>query len=134
MIDFRKVFEAIFFLNLAIAVVNYALVFPTQWSPHYEPVLDLYNTVYSKLSYIQSLSDNVIMQFGAFVLTAIVTIVLEIPFIAMAPVFVSDTINALLADFGIPLPIGYIFLLPSYLGFVFFVLDVLRGRQINPPG
>jgi len=134
MIDFRKLFEAVFFINLAIAFVNYALAFPVQWSPHLKPILDLYNSTYNQLSYIQGLSDNMFMQFGAFVLTAVVSIVLIIPFLIMAPVFVCDFINSILADLGIPVPIGYIFLLPAYLGFVFFVFDVLRGRLVNPPG
>ena len=62
MIDFRMLFEAVFFMNSAIAFVNYALTFPVQWSPHLKPILDLYNSTYNQLSYIQGLSDNMFMQ------------------------------------------------------------------------
>jgi hypothetical protein len=49
----------------------------------------------------------------------------------LAPIFTGNVINAIFSFFGFPPVMGTIFMVICYMSFVFWIVDVIRSREVG---
>lgn len=134
MLDFGKLFAAVFFINLSMIVINFTGVFPEEWSPDVLGIESAYKDVVSQLEWLQSTDVFNIIQFaGAAIFITLLVVKWILLVFLTGPVYVGATFSTIFDSFGVPGEIAYIFTLITYLAFIYWILDVLRNRWVSTP-
>jgi len=132
MISFGKIWTACVCINIAILLVNYAGVFPEHWSYNLNGINESYHSINKQLSSTSKFDPSKLLTSGGswgWVLFKGVLLALQV--VLLAPVYTGQTIDNFLSACGVPAPIGLAFTIISYLSFIFWVVDVFRGRSIS---
>lgn len=130
MISYSKIFVFMFSLSVAIQLVNYSGVFPESWAPQLEMINQSYQQMSESLGDLQNQSaQDILTNPGAygFLTWQLLQFVLAVT--VLAPVYVGIMLNTLFAGVGMPHVIGYTFTIVTYLSFVLWIVDVLRGGR-----
>ena len=132
MISFGKIWTACVFINLAILLVNFAGIFPEQWSPYLHGISDTYTSIQAQLGNISKMNtNNLLINMGSWGYVMFLGVMLALKVVLLAPYYTAVTMNNILSAFGVPYPIFYVFTVISYFSFILWVVDVFRGRSIS---
>jgi len=132
MISYSKIFVFMFSLSVAIQLVNYSGVFPESWTPQLAMINQSYYEMSQSLSSLQNQSSqDILTNPGAygFMMWQFLQLVLSVT--VLAPVYVGMMLNTLFAGVGMPYIIGYTFTVVTYLSFILWIVDVVRGREVG---
>jgi len=132
LIDFGKVWQAMVFINIAILMANFTGIFPEKWSPYLKGIEEAYNDIQKEMKNISAQDPTqMLINPGSWGWSLFTGILLVIQVALLAPYYVSVTLNNIFVSLGLPDGLGYCFMVINYLSFVFWVIDVIRGRVIN---
>ena len=134
MLDFGKLFAAVFFINLSMIVMNFTGVFPEEWSPDTFGIESAYNDVVEQLQWFQSTDMFNVIQFaGAMIFITLFALKLILLVFLTGPIYIGATFSTILGSFGVLGQIAYIFTLITYLAFIYWIIDVIRNRWVSLP-
>jgi hypothetical protein len=132
MISFAKIFAFTFMVAVAGQLLVLAGIFPHQLSVDLSPVNEIYNNVISQLSVLQRMSgQDILSQLGSYGYIMLLMIQLVLSVTLLAPIFTGNVINAIFSFFGFPPVIGTTFMVICYMSFVFWIVDVIRSREVG---
>jgi len=132
LIDFGKIWKFLFFFNLAVLLVNFTGIFPESWNPYLKGIEESYNTIHEQLTNFSTISEqNILAQAGAMGFIAWIGIKLVLQLTLLAPYYVSVTLDNIFSSLGVPGVISYSIMLLTYMSFIFWIVDVFRGRSLS---
>ena len=132
MISYSKIFTFCFSLSVAIQLVNYSGVFPEAWQPQFGPIVASYQQINQTLHSLSSMSpQDMLINPGAYGYLMFLLLQIVLSVTVLAPVYVGVMLNNLFSGVGLPSVLGYTFTVITYLSFVLWIVDVLRGREVG---
>ena len=97
-----------------------------------EDIRETYNSTTQYLQKFQDISEqDILKQAGAAGYIALMSLKLVIQLIVLAPVYVGRTLDNIMSSVGMPGELSYTITLLTYLSFVLWVRDVIRGRSVS---
>lgn len=130
--NFSGIFKFCFFLAISIQLVNFAGVFPESWNSPLGGITDLYQKISATLNSLQGASgQNLLTALGSYGYLMFLLLQLVLMVTLFAPIYVGSVLSAIFSGVGLPSEIGYIFTIIAYFGFVMWIVDVLRGREVG---
>lgn len=132
MIPYSRIFSFMFSMSVAIQLINYSGVFPESWTANLEMINQSYHAVNESISSLQGVSgQDILSNPGAYgyMMWSFLQLVLSITI--LAPVYVGIMLNTIFAGVGLPPVIGWTFTIITYMSFILWIADVVRGREVG---